>query len=210
MGRFISTSYEGTDRERSSPHPGYRWISTSSDERRFIGNTDATNGQEVIEVFGQPELIGPDECHAKIITTLSDGDAKAYDLLQWDDPWRHHPDVAMVSAFKFFIILVLVAIIQAFVGAIFLPIESLWLRIPAAIVLSIIASILEGALYEFLVARLKRFAYFLILVFHLLSQKRKSTSLSHYRQLFETLADASCKDKAETAAFMARFLRLAA
>jgi hypothetical protein len=142
-------------------HEGYAKIHSSADERVYQDK----DGHNLIEVFGKVKIYELSESEKKhpsaircfkreIVATLKDKDAELYYLLQWENPFRNHPDVVLSRNMLSLAAFIGLFGVQAVVG--FFLFCSLFQSIALLIILSLILSFMEIMIYRFASKKLAR------------------------------------------------------
>lgn len=186
-------------------YPGFRFSSCSSDEIVF---TDGT--KQIIEVFGRHERTTKNGQHIlnqRTIAILQETDSDLYWKLQWLDASRFHGTVAWIQTlFNFFLGVILFIVQLGIATWIFWPLPlGLFVFLTFGTILLSIIEIM-GKIY------LRKCAQIIYGFFNVLLSIRKNISKdkeknrAYYKQLFNTLSSANCRDKAWASRIMAKIL----
>ncbi len=210
MGEFLPVETEG-ENKIGSRYPGYRWIHSSFDDIGF--EKEDGSGFEIIEVLGKPKpevKDGQRILKQRIICVLKDEEASLYEMLQWDDPWRHHLAVGMAylfrSAIAFFILIALQFVAMSFmVSAAGNSLFSGFIAVVSALIVCAVLSALEIAL--FWITKPWHFPKIIKTILFIRSLSRRSgRNIGYYADMLKVISrEANCSDRASAAGKLLKF-----
>lgn len=187
----------------NNKYPGFTLRSSCSDE--IIFSDDAENS--IIEVLGKRSQGAKNDRKAsRIIAILRGSDSKLYYKLQWLHAGRHHGTVQWAKSMLCVALWLPLFIIQQLAGIIiYWPVSfsnAILIMIASALlaVLEIIGFIAVKRLIRII------FGLFDVLIaayWNLSNDKEKTRA--YYKELFQTLASANCRDKAKAAKLISKF-----
>lgn len=188
---------DSSGRDLQHAYPGYQWKSTSSTEHRFKDD----QGNIIIDILGHNENQEP-----VILYTLFNSDASLYDLLQWEDAYRAHPDICTIRTFKIVVLWLIAFLISLGIGMKYVPIEDMLYQTIVSVLGATVSSTLLALLF-IRIEKIWRIARGFVRVWWYL---RKHTAYLlipfYYKDLFEELSLVGCPDKARSARIMTKWL----
>ena len=188
---------DSSGRDLQHAYPGYRWESTSSTEHRFRDD----QGNIIIDILGHNENQEP-----VILYTLFNSDASLYDLLQWEDAYRAHPDICTVRTFKIVVLWAFAFLISLLMGIMYVPVKDVFHQTLVSVLGATVSSTVF-VLFFLRIEKIWRIAKGFVRVWWYL---RKHTAYLlipfYYKDLFEELSLVGCPDKARSARIMTRWL----
>ncbi len=210
MGEFLPVKTEGESGVKYR-YSGYRWIHSGSDDISF--EKEDGSGLEIVEVLGKPKSEVKDGqriLKQRTICVLKDEEAPLYEMLQWDNPWRHHFAVGMGywlrSIVAFFILIALQFVAMNFIAPeVGNSLLSGFMTVVSALAICAALSVFEIAL--FWITKPWHFPKMIKTIFFVRSLARRSgRKVSYYADILEIIShEANCSDRASAAGKLLKF-----